>query len=210
MPAPGFSGGSVQFTAGEKTESQTSSFLMRKTYREGTAAILLECQNCRRTDKSHWTPPLGCPTLSGQGYFNSLPPDELTQSISHPIHSGSWCLSWSLSDYRPIQARSGCLQEAEKVRCHFVPESEDFDNAFWKTLRPIEFLIDKHSSYECQSFPLKTHIWRIKTLHPNTSVEHVSFCPCLVPIALHPPWLGLSVFYLGNFIDLFFIVHLSR
>ena len=50
----------------------------------------------------------------------------------------------------------------------------------------------------------KTHIWRIKTLHPYTSVEHVSFCPSLIPVALHPPWFGLPVFYLRNFIDLFF------
>ena len=53
-------------------------------------------------------------------------------------------------------------------------------------------------------FHYKTHIWRIKTLHPNTSVEYVSFCPSLVPVALHPPWFGLSVFYLRNFTDLFF------
>ena len=63
MPAPGFSGGSVQFTAGEKTESQTSSFLMRKTYREGTAAILLERPSFRQRDRLHWTPPSDCPTL---------------------------------------------------------------------------------------------------------------------------------------------------
>ena len=44
----------------------------------------------------------------------------------------------------------------------------------------------------------KTHIWRVKTLHPNTSVKHVSFCPCLVPIALHPPGFRLSVCHLGK------------
>ena len=72
------------------------------------------------------------------------------------------------------------------------------------SLRAPSVLINKHSWYECHLFPLKTHIWRIKTLHPYTSVEHVSFCPSLIPVALHPPWFGLSVFYLRNFIDLFF------
>ena len=64
VPAPGFSGGSVQFTAGEINISHRRIFLKsNETYKGGTVAILLERPSFRQRDRLHWTPPSDCPTL---------------------------------------------------------------------------------------------------------------------------------------------------
>ena len=41
---------------------------------------------------------------------------------------------------------------------------------------------------------MKAYIWRVEALHPDTRVQCVGSCPCLVPIAFHPPWFSFRVF----------------
>ena len=111
VPAPGFSGGSVQFTAGEINISHIWIFLKsNETYKGGTVAIPLERPSCRRRDRSHWTPPSDCPTLIG---LKNHPLAHLTQSKGRPIGSGSWHWSWNLLEIRPRRALSGSLQAAK-------------------------------------------------------------------------------------------------
>ena len=41
----------------------------------------------------------------------------------------------------------------------------------------------------------QTYIWRVEALDPDTRVQCVGSCPCLVPIAFHPPWLAFRMLF---------------